>query len=103
MTYDRYSKFRSNGTIELVPTIKIRQNDSDYFVTYEANKTSLNKLSYDYYGDANYDWLILMANPQYGSMEYSIPNGAQLRIPFPLDKTIENYSKDVDNYKRLYK
>jgi hypothetical protein len=62
----------------------------------------LDIISYNYYNDPNYGWLILMANPEYGSMEYNIPDGALLRIPYPLGETIEDYKKSIDLYNKLY-
>ena len=62
--YDRYSKFRQNGTILHVPFIPIPVRSTDYYTYYEVGKTRLDLVSYQYYGDANYDWLILQANPE---------------------------------------
>ena len=103
MSYDRYSLFRSKGKIEIVPSVTIAEKETDYYETYKVGSTSLNDLSYKYYGDPNYDWLIMVANPQYGSMEFSIPNGVEIRIPYPLSTSIEQYTYAVNNYNRLYK
>ena len=70
---------------------------------YRHGHTRLDILSYNYYGNPNYDWLILMANPEYGSMEYEIPNNTEIRIPYPLDATLNEYSIKVNNYINLYK
>ena len=101
-TYDRYYKFRKDGQILHVPFIRIPVRKSDYYVFYEAGKTRLDLLSYQYYGNANYDWLILQANPEYGSLEYKIPNGAKIRVPYPLDIVISGYNSDIDSYEELY-
>lgn len=97
-TYDRYSKFRENGIIKIVPFIKIQQKNSDLFVTYEKGVTRLDLLSHKYYYNSNYGWLILQANPQYDSMEFSIPDKAEIRIPYPLDLTLKQYNGDIDKY-----
>lgn len=85
-----------------VPYIEIPIKNTDYYTYYQAGKTRLDNLSYQYYGDANYDWLILQANPEVGSMEFKIPDGTRLRIPYPLDTTIARYNADVDLYEELY-
>jgi len=103
MSYDRYSKVRLNGKIGIVPHIEIPKIDSDYYEVYERGKTRLDNLSYKYYKDTNYDWLIMLANPEYGSMEFNIPDGAQIRIPYPLQGVIQYYNNAIDNYNRLYK
>lgn len=102
MSYNRYTKFINNGTIELVPFIQIDKMPTDYYVYYKHNKTRLDILSYEYYNDANYGWLIMQANPQFGSLEFKIPNNALLRIPYPLESALMNYEKNVENYKQLY-
>ena len=103
MSYNRYNKFLINGRYDIVPSVPIPEKSTDYMEVYDQNKTRLDILSYKYYGDANYDWLIMMANPQYGSMEFNIPDGTLLRIPYPLNVTLELYNKAVDRYNELYK
>ena len=102
-TYDRYSLFRQNGSIDLVPFGKVPKKDTDFFEVYEKGKTRLDILSYNYYKDSGYGWLILQANPEYGSMEYSIPDGSLLRIPYPLAESITGYESSIAEYNRLYK
>ena len=101
-TFDRYSKFRRDGQILHVPFIQIPVRPTDYYTYYEVGKTRLDLLSYQYYNDPNYDWLIMQANPQYGSLEYKIPNGAELRIPYPLETALAQYNNDIDSYETLY-
>ena len=100
-TYDRYNLFRKDGEIEIVPFIKIPVKSSDINITYKKNETRLDLVSYKYYGNADYAWLIMQANPSYGSMEFEIPDGAILRIPYPLEATIEQYIADVNQHKTL--
>lgn len=102
MSYDRYKQFRVNGQIQVVPGITIDPKDTDYFETYVLGQSRLDVISNDYYGDANYDWLIMLANPEYGSLEYKIPDGATLRIPYPLSVTLENYNNKIISHKTLY-
>lgn len=102
MSYDRYKQFRVNGQIQVVPGITIDPKDTDYFETYVLGQSRLDVISNDYYGDANYDWLIMLANPEYGSLEYKIPDGATIRIPYPLSVTLENYNNKILMHKTLY-
>lgn len=101
-TYDRYSLFRNNGKIEIVPSVTIEKKSTDYYETYILGKSRLDIISNNYYGNPNYDWLIMMANPEYGSMEFEIPDGSELRIPYPLDTTIKKYIEAVKLHKELY-
>ena len=43
----------------------------------------------------------MQANPQFGSMEYEIPDGSQLRIPYPLSQSIEDYRASIEEYNKL--
>ena len=56
----------------------------------------MDNLSYRYYNDPNYGWLILQANPHLPSMEFNIPDGVILRIPYPLTTALKGYEKSVN-------
>ena len=99
---DRYTKFRRDGNILHVPFIEIPVRSTDLYTYYKEGYTRLDNLSYQYYGDPNYDWLILQANPEYGSLEFMIPNGSKIRIPYPLEVAISQYNNDIDTYETLY-
>jgi hypothetical protein len=45
----------------------------------------------------------MQANPEYGSIENFISDGVVLRIPYPLEETINTYLTDITNYNELYK
>lgn len=97
-TYDRYSRFRKNGEVGFVPFVNIGERDTDYFEVYEKNKTRLDILSYNYYKDANYGWLIMLANPEIDGLEYAIPDKTTLRIPYPLGAAIQSYVQALEDY-----
>ena len=101
MSYSRYSNFIKDGKIEIVPFIPIPKRNSDYYVYYKANETRLDILSYDYYGDSNYDWLIMQANPEYGSLEFQFPDKSIIRIPYPLENALVNYNESLEYYKEI--
>lgn len=97
--FDRYSPFKANGQIEIVPYVAIRKKGTDKYIIFDKNTMRLDKISYDYYDDSDYGWLIMMANPEYGSLESLIPDGVKLRIPYPLSETINFYVSDIITYK----
>ena len=101
-SFDRYSMFRREGTILLVPHIKLDVKKSDYYETYVSGISRLDRISYRYYGDANYDWLIMAANPELPSMEYEIPNNSEIRIPYPLELTLDEYNRKAKQLLDLY-
>lgn len=93
--YDRYQSFRVDGEILKVPFTKIRRDSTDLFITFDKSRMRLDTLSYKYYGDANYGWLLMMANPQFGSMEFEIPDKVSFRIPYPLTTALIRYEEEV--------
>lgn len=97
--YDRYSKFKDDGKNQIIPFIKIESSSTDITVIFQKDTMRMDTLSYKYYGDANYGWLIMLANPKFGSLEYNIPDNAVLRIPYPLSTAISRYENAVDKYK----
>ena len=100
--FDRYASFKTNGQIGIVPFISINKKSTDRYVIYDKRKVRLDKLSYEYYNSPDYAWLIMQANPEYGSIENLIPNGVTLRIPYPLQETLNAYISGINNYRELY-
>ena len=91
--YDRYSILRKgDGRVEQPPFIKLPKNLSDKYITWNDGDSRLDRLSYKYYGNPFYDFLILYANSKY-LCEFDIPDGALIRIPFPLSKVISDYEQ----------
>ena len=97
--FNRYAPFKANGKIEIVPYVAIRKKSSDKYIVFKKNTMRLDKLSYEYYGDPDYAWLIMQANPEYGSLESLIPDEAVIRIPHPLTETLNFYISDINTYK----
>lgn len=96
--YDRYDSFREDGDIKVVPFLEIDDASTDLFITFNRGTMRLDTLSYKYYGDANYSWLLLQANPHLGSLEFRIPNGVQFRIPYPLSSALSRYESAYQAY-----
>jgi gentisate 1,2-dioxygenase len=100
--YDRYEKFRNNGKILPVPFVNIPVLSTDKSVVYKLTRTRLDKLSQTYYNNPYHGYLIMLANPQYGGLEFNIKDGDIIRIPYPFDSAIERYIEQINNYKALY-
>ncbi len=103
VNFDRYANFKGNGTMGIVPYIEITNKKSDKRIIFNKKSMRLDRISYDYYGSPDYAWLIMQANPEYGSIENFIPDGVVLRIPYPLEETINKYLTDIINYNELNK
>ena len=101
-TYNRYKSFTSgDGTIKTVPFIPIPERDTDRYDYWDKYNSRMDLLSYKYYGDPGYGWLILQANPHIPSMEYMIDNNERIRIPLPLDLVISQYESDIKAYYKI--
>lgn len=97
-TYDRYSKFREGGEVKFPPFVKIREQNTDKTIVYRRGYTRMDIVSYEYYGDPNYGWLIMYANPSLGMSEFLIPDGSSMRIPYPLDSALTLYKAALEKY-----
>lgn len=100
--YDRYGSFETNGTVKPIPGIPIPEESTDLNMIYKQGLTRLDKLSLMYYNNPYSGWLIMLANPQYGGLEFNIPDMTLIRIPFPFDNAISRYITQVKNHKLLY-
>jgi len=100
--FDRYQFFINDGNFRIVPGIEIPIKGTDKYFIYKKTKTRLDKISYEYYGTPTFGWLILLANPLAGSLEFEIPDNYVLRIPFPLITSLQDYKRGVELYNLYY-
>lgn len=99
---DRYSQFRINGNILPIFGIKIPSDSTDKTFVYRKGITRLDNISNEYYNNPYSGWLILLANPEYGGLEFNIPDLSVLRVPFPYESALNRYITEVKNHKILY-
>ena len=99
--FDRYTEFKIDGNVKPLPFIKIPPKSTDKIIPYLKGRDRMDKLSQSYYNNPYYGWLIMAANPEYGGIEFDIPNNSFIRLPFPLKQSIQQYIEQVNNYKRL--
>jgi hypothetical protein len=100
--YDRYQEFVVDGTFKVVPGIEIPIKPTDKYLQFKKGKDRLDKLSQEYYNSPLYGWLIMLANPLAGSLEFEIPNNFLIRIPYPLTVSLHDYKSAVELYKLYY-
>ena len=91
----RYQKVSTDRGVVSPPFIKLDEKSSDQTFIYSTTRTRLDKLSQEYYGLPYYSWLILLANPEFGGLEWNIKEGQAVRIPYPLDATIIEYERKI--------
>lgn len=95
---NRYTMLGSGFENTTIPFGEIPVSDSDFYEEYRKGITRLDRVSFKYYGNANYGWLILQANPQFGSIEFKIPDKSLLRIPSPLKNALNSYQESIKKY-----
>jgi hypothetical protein len=100
--YNRYLNFTINGEQTVVPYVKLGAKPTDRKYFYVKDVSRLDKISQEIYGTPYFGWLIMMANPQYGGLEWNIPNGAMIIIPYPLISSIQDYESNLKNYFYYY-
>jgi hypothetical protein len=100
--FDRYKTFRANGNMKPLPGITIPQDSNDKIAIYKKGQTRLDKISNTYYNNPYSGWLIMLANPEYGGLEFNIPDMTPIRVPFPFDSAVQRYITQVTNHKTLY-
>jgi len=99
MAFSRYSLLSDiNGNSLNFPNIKIQNRDTDKYIIYNPSMTRLDRISYDAYGIENFDWLIMLANPEY-SVEFDIPSNTVIRVPFPLNDVLSEFQQDINGEK----
>jgi hypothetical protein len=98
--YDRYAILKNDdGTVSSMPFVDLPINASDKYEYWNTEFSRLDKLSQKYYGNPFYDFLILYGNNIYQS-EFDIPDGALIRIPFPLGKAKSDYEGILTAFKK---
>jgi hypothetical protein len=103
MSYlNRYKFFLENSEHLIVPYLDLPVKPTDKFEYYKKNRSRLDKLSDDNYGSPYFGWLIMQANPQYGGLEWEIPDNALLRIPFPLLNSLQDYKQALETHNFYY-
>ena len=100
--FDRYQFFIEDGNHRIVPGIEIPIKGSDKYVQYKKGKDRLDKISQEYYETPTFGWLIMLANPEFGGLEFNIPDSTIIRVPFPYDSALNRYMTEVTTHKQLY-
>ena len=96
--YNRYNDFIINGQQTIVPYVKMTQKTTDKKYIYRVGQSRLDKVSQQLYGTPYFGWLILIANPLFGGLEWNISDGSVLTIPFPLVASLQDYNNQLENH-----
>jgi hypothetical protein len=100
--FNRYQQFTINGEQKIVPFVTLPTKSSDIRHIYKVGSSRLDKISQQYYGTPFFGWLIMMGNPSFGGLEWNIPDGTAIRVPFPLVSSLLDYNSQLDKYFLYY-
>lgn len=100
--FDRYESFGIDGSFKIIPGIEIPIKTTDKYFQFKKGKDRLDKVSQDNYDSPLFGWLILLANPSLGGIEFDIPDDSIMRIPFPIVPTLQDYKKAIEIYQLYY-
>jgi len=68
--FNRYQYYVTDGEFRIVPGIEVPIKGTDKYLQFKKGKDRLDKLSQEYYNSPLYGWLIMLANPLAGSLEF---------------------------------
>lgn len=98
--FDRYFYYRNNGNVDQLPFVNIPVSSSDRYEEWRDGQSRMDVMSQKYYNDPLFDWVILQANPQY-VLEFDIPDGEIIRIPYPLESVLKLYDDTLKNIRNF--
>ena len=99
MPYDFYKYLKDSSNPRLLkdmPPISIKSRSTDKFISYDRSKNRLDYIAGQVYSDETLSRIIMWANPEY-FIEFDIPSGTILRIPFPLTDVISEIIQQITN------
>jgi hypothetical protein len=99
--FDRYGIYKVDGQVKPVPFIPLEEKPTDIVITTKET-TRFDKLSQEYYANGKHGYLILQANPSYGGLEFDIPIGSSIRIPFPFRQSLQELTDKTNRHIELY-
>ena len=102
MSFNRYSQVSKEGEVGFPPVTRYIPMPSDKEELWKLNMSRMDLISFKYYNDPNYDWLILWANYLLPKLEFEIPDHTYLTIPFPLEDALAQYKQGIETHKQLY-
>lgn len=94
MSFNFYSLLKNADKLKDMPAVQIKKRSTDRSVLYNKNKTRLDVIAGDVYGDETMWKLILWANEQY-FIEFDIPDNTVIRVPYPLNDVLNEISQTI--------
>lgn len=94
MAVDFYKYLITQTSMANMPAITIQPRESDKRVIYDKKRTRLDRIAGDIYQEEEYWRLIMWGNPDY-DIEFDIPDGTVIRIPFPKEEVEKEVAQQI--------
>lgn len=85
---------RDGNDVLNMPAIKISARSTDKFLIYDKKVTRMDRIAGSIYGDDAYWKVIMWANPEY-NLEFDIPDGTVIRVPYPKKDVEEEIVQEI--------
>jgi hypothetical protein len=79
-----------------MPKIDIQRRNTDIKIVYNKNRTRLDRIAGDVYGEEEYWRIIMWANPEF-EFEFEIPDDTLLRVPLPKSEVENEIIRKITN------
>ena len=96
MAVDFYRYLITEDGMLDMPNIEIQNRETDIKIIYNKNRTRLDRIAGDVYGEEVYSKIILWANPEY-EYEFDIPDDTLIRIPLPKSEVENEIVRKITN------
>lgn len=96
MPVNFYKPLKENDTLKDMPPVQISSRKTDKFIVYHREKMRLDYIAGEIYEDETLWRLIMWGNPEY-FLEFDIPEGAVIRIPYPLNEVMAEVNSFIIN------
>jgi hypothetical protein len=93
--YNRYQQFLIDGEQTVVPFVTLPRKGTDVKYIFRAGISRTDKISQQYYNSPYFGWLIMAANPEFGGLEWNIPDNAVIVVPYPLNASLQDYNNSL--------
>lgn len=98
MPVNFYTPLKENDMLKDMPPVKISLRKTDKYITYQKGVMRTDFLAGEIYQDETLWRIIMWANPEY-FLEFDIPDGAVIRIPYPTNEVISEIKNFITENK----
>lgn len=96
MPFNFYKPLKDNEILKDMPPVRISSRKTDKFILYRKELMRLDFIAGEIYSDETLWRLIMWANPEY-FLEFDIPDGTVIRVPYPLNDVLAEVNNFIIN------